>query len=207
MKDKSYIWISLVILVFGIWAVPKIVDRFKGPDLHLMGKAPNFELTNHNNKVVTQEDFKGKVHVVEFFFANCPTICPIMNQNMLKLQEEFYGNMNFGIASITIDPTNDTVEALNAHAKDLGVKIPYWYMLTGDSKYIYDLAGQFNLYTGVNPEAPGGFEHSGLFALIDQDGNIRCREDQFGNPILYYDGTTDEGLEMIKEDIKLLLGK
>ncbi|MHC5308758.1 SCO family protein [Myroides sp. LJL116] len=206
MKDKSYIWISLVVLVFGIWAVPKIVDRFSSPSLHVMGKAPAFELTNQHNKIITQDNYKGKVHVVEFFFANCPTICPIMNQNMLKLQNDFYGNMKFGIASITIDPTNDTVEALNQHANDLGVKNPYWYMLTGDSKYIYDLAAQFNLYTGVNPEAPGGFEHSGLFALIDQDGNIRCREDEFGNPILYYDGTTDEGYQMIKEDIKLLLG-
>ncbi len=206
MKDKSYIWISLVVLVFGIWAVPKIIDRFKPADLHIMGKAPSFELTNQDNVLISEENYKGKVYVVEFFFANCPTICPIMNENMLKLQKEFYGNMKFGIASITIDPTNDTVEALKAHAQDLGVKNPYWYMLTGDSKYIYDLAAQFNLYTGVNPEAPGGFEHSGLFALIDQDGNIRCREDEFGNPILYYDGTTDQGLEMIKEDIKLLLG-
>lgn len=206
MKDKSYIWISLVVLVFGIWAVPKIVDRFSSPSLHVMGKAPAFELTNQDNKIITQDNYKGKVHVVEFFFANCPTICPIMNQNMLKLQQDFYGNMKFGIASITIDPANDTVEALKQHATDLGVKNPYWYMLTGDSKYIYDLAAQFNLYTGVNPEAPGGFEHSGLFALIDQDGNIRCREDEFGNAILYYDGTTDEGYQMIKEDIKLLLG-
>ncbi len=205
MKDKSYIWISLVVLVFGIWAVPKIIKKFEKSDLLLIGQAPQFELVDQNNKIVNNASYKGKVYVVEFFFANCPTICPIMNQNMLKLQEAFRPHMDFGIASITIDPTNDTVEALHAHAADLGVKIPYWHMLTGDAKYIYDLAGKFNLYTGVNPEAPGGFEHSGLFALIDKEGNIRCRTDEQGNPILYYDGTSDEGVKWIKEDIKLLL--
>jgi len=205
MKDKSYIWISFVILIFGIWAVPKIIKKFEKSDLMVIGQAPSFELVDQNNKTINNESYKGKVYVVEFFFANCPTICPIMNQNMLKLQDVFRPHLDFGIASITIDPTNDTVEALKQHATDLGVTIPYWHMMTGDAKYIYDLAGKFNLYTGVNPEAPGGFEHSGLFALIDKEGNIRCRVDQFGNPILYYDGTSDDNIQWLKEDIKLLL--
>ncbi len=89
--------------------------------------------------------------------------------------------------------------------EELGVKLPFWNMLTGDSKYIFDLSKKFNLYAGQNEDSPGGFEHSGLFALIDKDGNIRCRKDEFGNPILYYDGTSDEGVQMIKEDIQLLL--
>lgn len=207
MKDKSYIWISLIVLVFGIWAVPKIIQKFEKSDLLLIGQAPSFELIDQNNKIINNASYKGKVYVVEFFFANCPTICPIMNLNMMKLQDTFRPYMDFGIASITIDPKNDTVEALKKHADELGVKIPHWHMLTGDAKYIYDLAGKFNLYTGVNPEAPGGFEHSGLFALIDKEGNIRCRTDQFGNPILYYDGTSDETVEWIKEDIKLLLAE
>lgn len=207
MRDKSYIWISFIILIFGIWAVPKIVKKFEKPDLPRIGAAPEFELIDQNYKTITNENYKGKVYVLEFFFANCPTICPIMNQNMLKLQREFYGNLKFGIASITIDPVRDTPEALKEHADELGVKLPFWHMMTGDSKYIFDLAAKFNLYAGANPDAPGGFEHSGYFALIDKDGNIRCRKDENGNPIVYYDGTTDEGITMIKEDIKLLLGE
>lgn len=205
MKNKSYIWISFVILIFGIWAVPKIIKKFEKADLILIGPAPQFELINQDNKKVSNKDYEGKVYVLEFFFANCPTICPIMNENMLVLQKEFYGNLKFGIASITIDPTNDTPEALKQYADDLGVKLPFWNMLTGDSKYIFELSEKFNLYAGENEESPGGFEHSGLFALIDKDGNIRCRKDAFGNPILYYDGTSDEGVQMIKEDIQLLL--
>ncbi|SFJ31634.1 SCO family protein [Myroides guanonis] len=205
MKNKSYVWISFIILIFGIWAVPKIIKKFEKSDLVLIGPAPQFELLNQDNKVISNKNYEGKVYVLEFFFANCPTICPIMNQNMLVLQKEFYGNLKFGVASITIDPTNDTPEVLKEHMDELGVKLPFWNMLTGDSKYIFDLSKKFNLYAGQNEDSPGGFEHSGLFALIDKEGNIRCRKDEFGNPILYYDGTSDEGVQMIKEDIQLLL--
>lgn len=205
MKNKSYIGISFIILIFGIWAVPKIVAKFQKADLTVVGSAPDFELTDQNGKTISNKDYKGKVYVLEFFFAKCPTICPIMNQNMLKLQKEFYGNLKFGVASITIDPKNDTPEALKAHADELGVKLPFWHMLTGDADYIFSLSKKFNLYAAANEDVPGGFEHSGLFALIDKEGNIRCRQDKFGNPIIYYDGTEDEGVRMIKEDIKLLL--
>lgn len=204
MKNKSYIGISFIVLIFGIWAVPKIVDKFKKSDLVEIGKVPAFELTDQNGKTITDSDYEGKVYVVEFFFSTCPTICPKMNQNMLKLQEAFYGKPDFGIASITINPEHDTPEVLKAHAADLGVKHYNWHFLTGDRDYIFDLAKQFKLYAGTNPNVPGGFEHSGLFALVDKDGNIRCRKDQFGNPIMYYDGLDENGIKDIKEDIKKL---
>lgn len=225
LKNKSYIGISLVILVFGIWAVPKIVDRVKDKDivkgerldvvtghskndgkLITIGKAPDFELIDQNNKKITNEDYAGKVYVLEFFFSSCPTICPKMNANMLILENMFFGNPNFGIASITIDPEKDTPEVLKAHAKDLGVRSSNWHFLTGDKKYTLDLANKgFNLYAGENAQVNGGFEHSGLFALIDKNGNIRSRKDEFGNPILYYDGIEAKGIEAIQQDISILL--
>lgn len=206
MKNKSYIGITFIVLIFGIWAVPKIIAKFQKSDLHTMGHVPPFELTDQNNKTITDEDYLGKVYVVEFFFSTCPTICPIMNQNMLLLQEEFYGNPKFGIASITINPEFDTPKVLKEHAGVLGVKHYNWHLLTGDKTYIFKLANEgFNIYTGENQKVAGGFEHSGLFALIDKEGNIRCRKDEFGNPILYYDGIEKEGIQAIKEDIKKLL--
>ncbi|UUC46698.1 SCO family protein [Flavobacterium cerinum] len=206
MKNKSYIGISFIVLIFGIWAVPKILAKFQKADLVTIGPVPKFELTDQNNKKISNADYLGKVYVVEFFFSTCPTICPIMNQNMLKLQEEFYGNPKFGIASVTIDPEHDTPAVLKAHAEQLGVKNYNWHFLTGDKKYIYDLALKgFNLYAGENDKQAGGFEHSGLFALIDKEGNIRCRKDSFDNPILYYDGLEESGIKMLKEDIKKLL--
>ena len=206
MKNKSYIGVSFIVLIFGIWAVPKIVAKFQKSDLVEIGPVPTFKLTNQDNKSISDKDYLGKVYVVEFFFSTCPTICPKMNQSMLQLQEEFYGNPNFGLASITIDPAKDTPQVLKEHANLLGVKHYNWHFLTGDKEYIYSLANKgFNLYAGENNKVAGGFEHSGLFALVDKNGKIRCRKDAQGNPILYYDGLEASGVEAIKEDIKKLL--
>lgn len=207
MKNKSYIGISFIILIFGIWTVKEIRARYFTPtDLVEIGSAPSFELTNQDGKKITDRDYLGKVYVLEFFFSTCPTICPKMNQNMLKIQDQFKNNADFGIVSITINPENDTPEVLKEHAKLLGVQHPNWNFLTGDQKYIYELANKgFNLYAAEDSQVNGGFEHSGMFALIDKKGNIRCRKDQFGNPILYYDGIEPEGIEAITEDIQKLL--
>lgn len=227
MKNKSYIGISFIILVFGILIVPKIVDRIqngaitsanrldkvqketlKNSSLVKIGPTPQFELTNQNGQKVTNDTYKGKVFVIEFFFTSCPTICPKMNQSMLVIEKQFFGNPNFGIASITIDPEKDSPKVLKEHAKLLGATSSNWHFLTGDKKYIFDLANKgFNLYAGENEKVNGGFEHSGLFALIDKNGNIRCRKDQYGNPILYYDGLDAKGVKEIQEDIKLLLNE
>jgi protein SCO1/2 len=227
MKNKSYIGLSFIILVFGIIFIPKIMTRInsgtvvqgdridavsnhKNADngLRIIGPAPSFELTDQNNKKVSNATYKGKVYALEFFFSTCPSICPIMNKNMVGIQNEFFGNPNFGIASITINPEYDTVGVLKEHADLIGVKSSNWHMLTGDKDYIFNLANKgFNLYTGENKKASGGFEHSGLFALIDKEGNIRCRNDKFGNPILYYDGLEKEGVKAITEDIKKLLNE
>jgi protein SCO1/2 len=227
-KNKSYIGISFIILIFGIYAVPKIVDRIKNGEvvkgnrldnvglktdksdakLLTIGPAPKFELTNQDNVKISNETYKGKVYVLEFFFTTCPSICPKMNLSMLEIEKTFFGNPNFGIVSITIDPNHDTPQVLKDHAKLLGVKSSNWNFLTGDKTVIMDLSNKgFNLYAGENAKVNGGFEHSGLFALIDKDGNIRCRKDEFGNPILYYDGLDKKGVRDIQEDIKILLAE
>jgi protein SCO1/2 len=225
MKNKSYIGISFIILVFGILVVPKIIDRIQNGSvtsadrldkvqketlenvsLVKIGPTPHFELTDQNGQKVTNDTYKGKVFVIEFFFTSCPTICPKMNQSMLVIEKQFFGNPNFGIASISIDPEKDSSKVLKEHAELLGVKSSNWHFLTGDKDYIFNLANKgFNLYAGENAKVNGGFEHSGLFALIDKNGTIRCRKDQYGNPILYYDGLEAQGVKDIQEDIKLLL--
>lgn len=206
MKNKSYIGISFIILIFGIYAIPKIINKLKGNNLVEIGPVPNFELTDQNNQKISNKNFDGKVYVLEFFFATCPSICPIMNKNMISIQNEFFANPNFGQVSITINPENDTVEVLNDHAKSLGVTSKNWHFLTGDKDYIMNLSNKgFNIYSGQNTKVAGGFEHSGLFALVDKNGIIRCRNDDQGNPIMYYDGLDKKGVNAIKQDIKLLL--
>ncbi|WP_340200384.1 SCO family protein [Ascidiimonas sp. W6] len=206
MKGYSYIGISFIILVFGIWVVPKIVDKFQKSNLETIGKVKDFEFTNQNGKTITNKDYEGKVYLVEFFFTTCPTICPIMNTNMVEIQNEFYGNPKFGIASFTINPAHDTPEVLKKYADKYKISNSSWHLLTGDLGEIYKLANEgFNLYVGENTEVDGGFEHSGFFALIDKEGNIRSRQDDYGNPLVYYDGLDEKALDMLKTDIKKLL--
>ena len=130
-----------------------------------------------------------------------------MNENMVEIQKDHIYDKNFGIASFSIDAINDTPEVLKQHAKEIGAVHENWNFFSGTQDAIFGLAKNYNMFVGANNDAPGGFEHSGLFALIDKNGNLRSRQDDFGNPIVYYDGTTDEGVKMIKEDIKKLLAE
>jgi protein SCO1/2 len=212
MKNKSYIGLSFVILVFGIWVVKEIRARyFNDKELIEIGSAPSFSFTNQNRVKITDQTMKGKVYLVEFFFATCPTICPKMNVNMLKIEKKFIDKNDFGIISITINPEEDTPKLLKEHSEHLGVKHPNWHFLSGDSERTMELANKgFNLYSAKNPKIDGGFEHSGLVAIIDKKGNIRCRKDKFNNPIVYYDLLDENkeiGLDAIKEDVKQLLNE
>ncbi len=209
MKKYSYISIAFVILIFGIWAVPKIVANFNQKQLMKFEEVPPFEFENQHSLLIGNSDYKNKVYVVEFFFTSCPTICPRMNENMVKVQNEFYGNPSFGIVSISIDPERDSPEVLKTYADEKGATLKNWNFLTGDKEEIYSFSNDgFKLYAGENKDVEGGFEHSGLFALIDKDGFIRSRTVMNGdieNPIKFYNGLDEKEIQWLKEDIKLLL--
>lgn len=223
--NKKSIALVIVIVLFGLWSIPKIAETIsqgkvvKGANLDRVdgntkdastkilqiGDVPQFELTSSTGEDFSSADLAGQVYVVEFFFSTCPTICPIMNRNMKKLEQRYLGNPKFNLVSITINPAYDTPEVLQAHKAQLKVQSSKWHFLTGDQKYIYDLAAKFNLHVGQNDNSPGGFEHSGLFALVDKNGKIRSRKDKFGNPKVYYDGTDDAEMQMLVEDLTLVL--
>ncbi|MCH3881072.1 MULTISPECIES: SCO family protein [Tenacibaculum] len=212
-KKHSYIGISFIVLLFGIYSIPKIVKHFQKADLHTFTKVPAFEFTNQEGKTITNKDYQGKVFVVEFFFSTCPTICPIMNEQMLTIQNEFFGNPEFGIASISITPEIDTPKVLKEYADRMGITHKNWHLLTGKPEAdVYKLSNHgFKLYAGKGEEDHGGFEHSGLFALVDKDGYIRSRYDEHGNPIMYYralpEQTFPNQISELKKDIKLLLNE
>lgn len=231
MKKKySYIGISFIILLFGIYVVRNLDRRIDENDLiqddrlnkiekkstnpnslYKFNKVPDFEFVNQNGITITNSDYKGKVYVVEFFFTTCPTICPLMNKQMLTIQDEFKGNNDFGIASISITPDIDTPEVMKEYATKHKITHNNWHLLTGQSQEIvYALSNKgFKLYVGKGDEEHGGFEHSGLFALVDKEGNIRSRKDKYGNPIMYYralkEQTFNDQITELKEDIKILL--
>ena len=229
MKKYSYVGISFVILIFGIWFFPKIMDRIDQSSVSydkrldnfkdlsfvklndVKRKVPNFVFLNQDSIYVSNEDFLGKVFVVEFFFTRCPSICIEMNKNMKILDNEFGLRNDFGIASFTIDPNNDTPKALKEYSELIDVKSKNWHFLTGNIIDIYELSNSgFNIFSSINPKVAGGFEHQGFFALIDKNGFLRSRENGMGSPLVYYLGIDDEesqsqGIDMIKEDIRKLL--
>ena len=130
---------------------------------------------------------------------------------MVIIQNEFFGNPNFGIASISINPTYDTQEILKEYAERYKISSPNWHLLSGKSEEeVFALATKgFKLYAGAAGEEVGGFEHSGLFALIDKEGNVRSRYDKQGNPIMYYralkENEFEDQISELMQDIKLLL--
>lgn len=176
-------------------------------------KIPDYLFLNQDSLYISNDDFRGKVYVAEFFFTRCPSICPIMNQNMKKIEDIFGHRDDFGIASFSIDPDNDTPTVLKEYSQRYDVWSKNWHFLTGSIDSIYSLANRgFNIYTDINPSVPGGFEHQGYFALIDREGYVRSRIDQVGNPIVYYSGIDQEGkevqdLELLIEDIEVLLNE
>lgn len=192
-KMLIYQMIALVVIILAFVAG----NYFFKKSLHTVMKAPNFELTDQNNKKITNKNMAGKVYLVEFFYARCPTICPVMNSN-LKFVDKEINNPNFGIISVTIDPTNDTPDFLKAHAKKLGIKNPNWHFLTGDRDYIGKLANEFDIYVGDKNDKAENLNHSGMIALVDKVGNIRCRFGKDGMPILYYSGLNYEDVNGTK---------
>ena len=176
-------------------------------------KVADFLFLNQDSLFISNQDFNGKVFVAEFFFTRCPSICIEMNKNM-KILDELYGDRDdFGIASFTIDPENDTPTTLKKYSELIEVKSKSWHFLTGDKEDIYELSNKgFNIFSSINKAVDGGFEHQGFFALIDKDGYIRSRVNDYGTPIVYYSGITNEnenvqGIEMIKKDIEKLLNE
>ena len=245
MDNKKNIIIIILILVFGLVFVPRIIDRVKNNDVsrsesrslkldnfeknieplpYLLvnnerKKVPDFKFINQNEKLVSNKDYLGKVYIVEFFFTTCTTICPIMNTNLVHIQNSFTAFPDFGIASFSINPEYDTSEVLQLYAQDNGITNPNWNLMTGDRNEIYKLANEgFNLYTASSSDFMDGFEHSGYFAIIDKEGYIRSRVDEFGNPKIYYKGSVDfnekldnngeaEEITILKEDLLKLLNE
>ena len=158
-------------------------------------KVPEFSFSDQDGKTITNKDYLGQVYVVDFFFTTCPTICPRMSKNLAVIQDKFKDNPDFGIASFSINPENDTPEVLKAYAADYGVTSPNWHLLTGAKEDIYKLSNiGFNIFVNIE-----NFEHSGDFALVDKEGYLRSRKDAFGNPKIFYKGVISE-LEKVDED-------
>lgn len=201
-SSKNKIIFPVLVLIILFLGIGFGMSYFK-KNLFTVMKVPDFELINQNNQKISDETMLGKVYLVEFFYSRCPTICPVMNKNMKFIQDEI-NNPDFGIISISIDPENDTQEVLKNHAKMVGATSPNWHFLTGDRNYIGNIADKFNIYVGDKEDEAESLNHSGMIALVDKEGNLRCRFDENNMPILYYSGLNYEDPEGKKTN---LIGK
>lgn len=155
-----------------------------------------FTFTDQDGKTITNETFKGKIYVADFFFTSCRTICPIMKTQMLRVYQEIQGDPEVLLLSHSIDPEYDTVELLHDFATRLDVKSDKWHFVTGQPKeYVFDLAQKSYFATAMEDKTePDGFIHSGAFLLIDREGRIRGK----------YDGTKEDDVDRLMKDIKRL---
>lgn len=155
----------------------------------------DFSFTNQNGKTITQEDYKDKIYVADFFFTTCPTICPKMTNNMVWLQNQIKDNDNIKLVSFSVTPDIDSVPVLKKYAEEKGVMDSKWNLLTGNKKDIYFLARKSYLVVKTgSPEEMYDMVHTENFVLVDQKKRIRG----------FYDGTNIEEVKKLLEDINFL---
>ena len=174
---------------------PKLVDKSirKVSDNHTI---KDFNLINQNGIKVSSKDYENKIYVVDFFFTSCPSICPIMTNNMLLIQEEFIKNNDIMLLSISVTPEIDNVQVLKKYAIKKGVIDSKWNITTGSKKHIYELARKS--FFAVLDKGDGGlqdFIHTPNFILVDTKKQIRG----------IYDGTVEKEISRLILDINILV--
>ena len=156
----------------------------------------NFELIDQDSNLVTNQTFENQIYVADFFFTSCPTICPKMKKQMLRIYKKYEDDTQVAILSHTIDPTFDTVERLKEYSNTLGVSANKWKFVTGDQESIYKLSeNSYMVVAGEDEEMEGGFIHSGAFLLIDPNKHVRG----------VYDGTQPTEVTTLLNDIDKLI--
>ena len=172
----------------------RIVDGKEVVDT-LYHTIPDFKFVSQNGDTITAQNFKDKIYVADFFFTTCPTICPVMKKQMLKVYEKIKGQNDVAILSHTIDSDHDTPAVLKEYATDLGVTGNQWLFVTGNREKIYEIGEKkYLVVAGADSTAPGGYIHSGAFVLVDKEKHVRGM----------YNGTDEEATKRLISDIERL---
>lgn len=172
---------------------PKELGK-KGDTLY--HKIPDFKFLNQDSLWISEKDMAGKIYVADFFFTTCPTICPKMKSQLLRVYDKFAADVRVRILSHSIDPEFDGVHVLKEYAKKLKITSPRWNLLTGKKSDIYHLGEKsYMVTTQEDINEVGGFVHSGAFILVDKNRHVRG----------IYDGTKEEEVNHLMEDMGVLL--
>src|SRR6478609_2215416 len=166
MNLKFFFPLLLSLILFSCQQPAKLpvyggkMPAANGPDT-LDYHIPSFSFLDQDSVLVNDATVKDKILVVEFFFTSCPSICPKMQKEMLRVYEKYKSDPDILILAYTIDPARDSVGKLRKYAEKLGVEAGKWHLLTGDKDSIYSLADKFLVSAAEDPDAPGGYVHSG----------------------------------------------
>ncbi len=158
---------------------------------------PDFNFLNQDSVHVDNSTFENGIYIVDFFFTHCPSICPKVIQQMIRIQDEFKDEPLFKMASYTMDPKRDTPKRLTEYTKKLSIETEQWEFLTGNQDSLFILADAYWIAAFKDDQAPGGFDHSGKIILVDKNRNIRS----------FCDGTEPETVTRFINDIKNLLNE
>lgn len=214
-KKSKYHYTSIAFLAVGICALiytvffqeeklpvfnptdfnPELVDDSK-QGIFENHTVASFELLNQNGKTITHKDYENKIYVTDFFFTRCPSICPVMSNNMEKLQNTFIDETDVMLLSLSVTPELDSIPILKEYSQKHGAVDGKWNITTGDKKHIYNLARKS--YFAVVNEGDGGlqdFIHTPNFILVDKQKQIRG----------VYDGTKNNEIKRLVTDMKKLL--
>ncbi len=213
-KDYKYFGIAFLILsIIIISIIYNILDVYKPLPIYQPNrvseelvdstiqhkskyhKIADFSLINQNGDTITQDFYKDKIYVADFFFTTCQTICPIMTDHMKDIQQELKDDLDILLLSHSVTPEIDSVAQLKRYALEKGVIDTKWNLVTGDKKQIYELARKS--YLAVKTDGDGGpydMIHTENFMLIDKKKQIRG----------FYDGTNKEDIERLLDDIEVL---
>jgi len=168
-------------------------EIINGDTIHF--KIPDFSFVNQDSQVINNDSFQDKIYVADFFFISCPSICPKVKQQMLRIHDKYLDDKRVKLVSHTLDPKRDTVEALAEYASKIGVESTKWHFLTGEKDDIYGLNEQYFVVAYEDDDAPGGINHSGKIILVDQNRHVRG----------FAEGTDPESVTEFLETIDVLL--
>jgi len=161
----------------------------------ILHEIPAFQFTNQDSVPITNATLADHIYVSDFFFTSCPSICPKVKKQMLRIYDKFEASELLKLVSHTMDPKRDTPEALRIYASNLEVDTDKWMFLTGDKDELFEIADDYFIAVIEDESVPGGFDHSGKLILVDKDRHIRA----------FCEGTDPDDVTAFMKDIEWLI--
>jgi protein SCO1/2 len=158
-------------------------------------KIRDFSFINQDSMTITNRDYEDKIYVVDFFFTTCPTICPTVMTQMLRIYDKYENNPMVSLLSHTLDPDTDSIPALKAYANNLEIYAPKWNLVTGEEEIIHSFAADYMNIVVKDKKVPKGINHSGKIVLVDKTRRIRA----------FAEGTDPDEVTQLLEDIDKLI--